>query len=77
MAKTSLQLISDLLVKKHKLSAKDAELFANAVFDIVNEGLKADKQVKIKGLGTFKIQAVKPRESINVNTGEQNSLLPM
>ncbi|WP_077197119.1 HU family DNA-binding protein [Prevotella ihumii] len=71
MAKTSLQLISDLLVKKHKLSAKDAELFANAVFDIVNEGLKADKQVKIKGLGTFKIQAVKPRESINVNTGER------
>ncbi len=71
MAKTSLQLISDLLVKKHKLSAKNAELFANAVFDIVNEGLKSDKQVKIKGLGTFKIQAVKPRESINVNTGER------
>ena len=27
--------------------------------------------MKVKGLGTFKVQAVKPRESVNVNTGER------
>ena len=36
-----------------------------------NQGLDADKQVKIKWLGTFKVQATKDRESINVNTGER------
>ena len=41
------------------------------MFDVMNEGLKTDKLVKVKGLGTFKVQAVKPRESVNVNTGER------
>lgn len=34
------------------------------------EALKTDKQVKINGLGTFKVQAVAPRKSVNVATGE-------
>lgn len=41
------------------------------MFDVCNQGLEADKQVKIKWLGTFKVQATKDRESINVNTGER------
>ena len=41
------------------------------MFDVCNQGLDADKQVKIKWLGTFKVQATKDRESINVNTGER------
>ena len=32
---------------------------------------KTDKQVKINGLGTFKVQAVAPRKSVDVNTGEE------
>ena len=71
MAKTALQLIADTVAKKHKITVKDAEKFVSAMFDVMNEGLKTDKLVKVKGLGTFKVQAVKPRESVNVNTGER------
>ena len=39
--------------------------------DVLNEGLRTDKQVKIKGLGTFKVTSVSARESVNVNTGER------
>lgn len=71
MAKTALQLIADAVAKKHKITVKEAEKFVSAIFDVVNEGLKTDKLVKVKGLGTFKVQSVKPRESVNVNTGER------
>ena len=71
MAKTALQLIADTVAKKYKITVKEAEKFVSAMFDIMNEGLKTDKLVKVKGLGTFKVQAVKPRESVNVNTGER------
>lgn len=71
MAKTALQLIADAVAKKHKITVKEAEKFVSSMFDVMNEGLKTDKLVKVKGFGTFKVQAVKPRESVNVNTGER------
>lgn len=71
MAKTALQLIADAVAKKHKITVKEAEKFVSSMFDVMNEGLKTDKLVKVKELGTFKVQAVKPRESVNVNTGER------
>ena len=71
MAKTAIQLITSTLAKQHNLSAADAAAFVDAFFDIISSELKNGNQVKIKGLGTFKVQAVKPRESVNVNTGER------
>ena len=71
MAKTAIQLITSALAKQHNLSADDAAAFVDAFFDIISSELKNGNQVKIKGLGTFKVQAVKPRESVNVNTGER------
>lgn len=71
MAKTAIQLITSALAKQHNLSAADAAAFVDAFFDIISSELKNSNQVKIKGLGTFKVQAVKPRESVNVNTGER------
>ena len=41
------------------------------MFDVANEGLQSDKLVKMKWLGTFKVMAVKDRESVDVNTGER------
>ena len=70
MAKKELLLIADTLCKRHNLNPKDAEIFVNEFFTTINEGLKKDKLVKVKNLGTFKIQSVKARKSINVNTGE-------
>ena len=63
--------IVELLVQKHQLDAHSAEVFMNAVVETIHEGLKNDRVVKIKGFGTFKLTAVRERESINVNTGER------
>lgn len=71
MAKSAIQLITSALAKQHNLSADDASAFVDAFFDIISSELKNGNQVKIKGLGTFKVQAVKPRESVNINTGER------
>jgi nucleoid DNA-binding protein/LysM repeat protein len=71
MSKFSLNTLGKLLADKSGLSQVEAELFIRKMFDVCNQGLDADKQVKIKWLGTFKVQATKDRESINVNTGER------
>ena len=71
MAKTILQEIAARVAKKHNITIKSAESFVSQFFDVVKEGLDADKQVKVKGFGTFKVVTVKPRESINVRTGER------
>lgn len=67
-------LIADLakeVAKKHKLPQKETEQFIANMFAVVAEGLQQDKLVKVKGLGTFKVTQVKPRESVDVNTGER------
>lgn len=71
MSKFSLNTLGKLLADKSGLSQVEAELFIRKMFDVCNQGLDADKQVKIKWLGTFKVHATKDRESINVNTGER------
>ena len=58
-------------LSKYGLKVSDAEEFASILVDVLNEGLRTDKQVKIKGLGTFKVTSVSARESVNVNTGER------
>lgn len=51
-------------------SEQEAEQFLTALLDGIVEGLKTDKQVKIKGLGSFALKAVAPRKSVNIATGE-------
>ena len=58
------------LAKRAGVSEKEAGAFWNAFNSQLVEALKRDKQVKINGLGTFKLQAVAPRKSVNVKTGE-------
>ena len=53
------------------VSEKNAGVFLNALVSQLVVGLKSDRQVKINGLGTFKLQAVAPRKSVNVSTGEE------
>lgn len=53
------------------VSEKEANAFLNAFQTQLVEALKQDKQVKVNGLGTFKLQAVAPRKSVNVKTGEE------
>lgn len=71
MSKNSLTALAQKLAEKTGISQQDAELFIRKMFDVANEGLQADKQVKMKWLGTFKVTPVKDRESVDVNTGER------
>lgn len=71
MSKISLSDLAQRLAEKSGISQQDAELFIRKMFDVANEGLQSDKLVKMKWLGTFKVMAVKDRESVDVNTGER------
>lgn len=50
----TLQDLIDLLVKRHDMERADADAFVKLFFSLIEEGLAADRYVKIKGLGTFK-----------------------
>lgn len=63
--------LATVLVEKAELTKREADFFIPLFIDVLTTGLKSDKQVKIKGLGTFKVTAVSPRESVDVNTGER------
>ena len=58
------------LASRAGVSEKEANTFLTALNAEIVEALKTDKQVKINGLGIFKLQAVAPRKSVNVATGE-------
>ena len=58
------------VVERANCTEKEAESFLNALLESINEGLVSDKQVKIKGLGSFALKAVAPRKSVNIATGE-------
>ena len=58
------------VVEYANCTEQEADNFLNALLESVIEGLKQDKQVKIKGLGVFSLKAVAPRKSVNIATGE-------
>ena len=68
---TNIKDLARFLVEKHGIKMADAELFISLMTEIINEGVHRERQVKIKGLGTFKLTSVSSRESIDVNTGER------
>lgn len=71
MAKNSIAEIAAAVARKYNFDRKESSDIVAAFFRIIAEGLRDDKIVKVRGLGTFKITPVKARESVNVNTGER------
>lgn len=63
--------IAKIVASQHNIKVAEAEEFVQKLVDTINEGLESDRLVKIKGFGTFKMQAMKSRASVNVNTGER------
>ena len=59
------------LAEKHSMSREEAERFLTKMVSVMSEGLRAEKVLKVKGLGTFKVVSVNARESVDVNTGER------
>lgn len=63
--------LADGLVRRNNMPFREAEAFVRQFFDVISDGLFHENIVKVKGLGTFKLVGVEPRESVNVNTGER------
>ena len=60
------------LSKRYEIKPEEACDFIGLMFEVLMDELDApDKQVKIKGLGTFKVTSVGARASVDVNTGER------
>lgn len=71
MGKMTIQDLASVLVERWHLGKKEASLFVNEMFFVIQKSLDDDKIVKVKGLGTFKIIDVEDRESVDVNTGDR------
>lgn len=71
MGKVMMSQLASVLMEKHGLDKRTAQRFLSAVVEVIQYAITTDRQVKIKGLGTYKIIEVGARESVNVNTGER------
>lgn len=71
---TSLNEFAKSLTDKYGLSDNDALNFLKEMFAVITDELRNGSDatsVKVKGLGTFRMQSVNPRVSVDVNTGER------
>lgn len=59
----------DLMAQSTSTSKRVSELFLRELFGTVSQALIDGENVKIKGIGTFKLTKVKPRKSVDVSTG--------
>ena len=71
MVKNDLTAIARVLAERHNMKKQEVNEFLKAFVATINDALDKDRQLKIKGLGTFKIQTVSARQSVDVNTGER------
>ena len=71
MGKIFMTELAEMLAQKAGISKREAQQFLTDFVETIQDGVNADKLVKIKGLGTFKVIDVDARESVNVNTGER------
>jgi nucleoid DNA-binding protein len=63
--------IVDMLSAKASIKKNIAEDFLKNLFVLIEESLFQGESVKIKNLGTFKLQWNEARKSVNVQTGEE------
>lgn len=71
MSKSSLSVLAKAISSKNGLTPAEAERFIQKMFEVANDAINEDKQLKVRWLGTFKVTAVKDRESVDVNTGDR------
>ncbi|MBQ0068495.1 MAG: HU family DNA-binding protein, partial [Bacteroidales bacterium] len=61
----------ELVAQSTNTSKRMSELFLKELFATISQSLINGDSVKIKNLGTFKVEDVKPRKSVSVNTGQE------
>jgi integration host factor subunit beta len=64
------------LAEENALSADEAALVVNALFDGIRQALLAGKRVEIRGFGSFKIKEYKAYSGRNPKTGEIVAVAP-
>lgn len=72
--KFTLEELSRLLASRHRMEETDADAFVAGFFALIEECLKKERYVRIKGLGTFKLVDVEPRTIVDVNSGEKKNI---
>ncbi len=63
--------IVEEIATKTGLTRKDAEDIVENFLSVVKNSLKQGKHIEIRGFGTFKVVARKPRIARNPRTGEK------
>ena len=69
-SKITLVELARLMAQSTSTTNRVCELFLRELFSTVSQALIDGENVKIKGVGTFKVTAVKPRKSVNVSSGD-------
>lgn len=67
--KIAINKLTTLLAETTGFAPELCEAFLRELFMLISERLADDDNVKVKGLGTFKVTKVEERRSVNVNTG--------
>lgn len=63
--------LARVLAMRNRLSQRAADNFLTDMIDVIKDALAVEGSVKVKGLGTFRMQMVRERESVDVNTGKR------
>ena len=63
--------VIEMLVRQAGIRKKTATELLRAIPEIIEEGLKSDGEVRVKGLGTFRMKWTQPRVGRNPKTGER------
>ncbi len=61
----------EMVAQVTNTSKRMSELFLKELFATISQTLIAGESVRIKNLGQFKVESVKPRKSVSVNTGQE------
>lgn len=70
-SKISLPDLINALATQSGAPRTSCERFVKTMFSIIASRLTSGENVKVKGLGTFKVSDVEERKSVNVNTGAE------
>lgn len=68
--------LSELIVKRSGMKKKDALAILRAIPEIIEEGVLRDGEVRVKGLGTFRMKWIQERVGRNPKTGETVRIPP-
>lgn len=74
MEKLSWTELRKAIAERINADEKEVAAFLNALIPTITNALREDRQVRIANLGTFKLQSIAPRKSVNVATGEAFTL---